>query len=431
MKRSTRNLLIILIILLVIVCLFSFNVNGVRNLFGKKGMPSFGAFAVQSADAVVEEAAYDYAAPMMANASAKMISGANTYYNDADNSIITKSEDGERKIVKNVTMSCETQDFDRVYKKVELMVEGYDGIIDNYSLNNGRVGAKNPRRSCYFNIRVPKDKLDKFITDITKETNVTYKYESTEDITDNYNDTVARYETLKEEEKKLNELIGKADRVEDMVSIEERLSNVRYQMQSIEKRVANMDKTVDYSTVNLDITEVVVLSESKDVAPTKDNLMAAFYKNLEDCKIFLKNIGIYVFTHLPAIVLGIIIFIILLIILIIICAVSDHAGRDKSEKKEKKLKEEKVKEIKEEKKADKPVAKAVVKEEKIKEEKVREIKEEKKIEEPVEEKKEEEVIPEVKQEVQEVKEMDENAGNATISKDGENGFTMTDLDFTL
>ena len=52
----------------------------------------------------------------------------------------------------------------------------------------------------------------------------------------------------------------KAESIEDIITIEQRLSNVRYQIESMEAQLRTYDNKVDYSTVHLDVSEVKELT---------------------------------------------------------------------------------------------------------------------------------------------------------------------------
>ena len=52
------------------------------------------------------------------------------------------------------------------------------------------------------------------------------------------------------------ELLEKAGTVEDIITIEGRLSEVRYQLEAYASQLRTFDNQVDYSTVHINISEV-------------------------------------------------------------------------------------------------------------------------------------------------------------------------------
>ena len=55
-------------------------------------------------------------------------------------------------------------------------------------------------------------------------------------------------------------LLEQATSIEDIITIESRLSEVRYQIESMESQLRTFDNQVDYSTVSISISEVKELT---------------------------------------------------------------------------------------------------------------------------------------------------------------------------
>jgi len=58
-------------------------------------------------------------------------------------------------------------------------------------------------------------------------------------------------------------LIDRADKLEDIIKLEERLSQVRYQMDSLTDRLKVLENQISYSTVSMEIHEVKLLTPSE------------------------------------------------------------------------------------------------------------------------------------------------------------------------
>ena len=286
---------------------------------------------------------YNATAPR--NASAKkqasndmgMVEEALSYVTGTGNS----GASNDKKIVKTVDIYAETKTFEESLKLFRQYVEKYNGTIDNSYVDTGTTGyayAKN----AYFAIRVPADKLDSFLNTVGENLNVTYKNENTRDVTEEYDDTEARIKTLKIEEEKLNELMTKAKNVEDMILIEDKLSEIRSELESITRKMKKLDRDVAYSTVNVYITEVKDLTEVKEEPDdySFEGIMKLIKKNYEDTKAFLIKEGVAIITHLPAIIAALIGLLIVLIIAAIYRAIVGAIRGDKKEEGNEKNKEE-------------------------------------------------------------------------------------------
>ena len=134
------------------------------------------------------------------------------------------SQTYDKKLVKTVDITAETKTFDETLNWFESHVEKFDGTIESSSLDFGNMESEDYRKSAYYLVRVPADKLDSFMGFIGDKLNITYKYENIHDVTEEYDDTESRIATLKIEEEKLNDLMKKAKTVEDIIKVEDKLS---------------------------------------------------------------------------------------------------------------------------------------------------------------------------------------------------------------
>ena len=223
-----------------------------------------------------------------------------------------------KKQIRHTYISAESQNFEKDIDSIKGRINALNGIIDNSSMSLGNRYNKNSRRSATFSIRIPKNSFDSFINYIQLILNITYKSESVEDVTDNYETIQNKKESLLLEEEKLNQWVKDAKNLDDLLKIEEKLSSVRSELQDIEKSINNMDKVIDYSTCDLSIEEVIVLSENVDNELPKDLKKVAIQglkDNFEHTKLFLINVALYVFTHLPA--MGVLVAVLAIMVLII------------------------------------------------------------------------------------------------------------------
>ena len=71
-----------------------------------------------------------------------------------------------------------------------------------------------------------------------------------------YNDQSILIESLEKQETRLLEMMDKAETIEDMITIESRLSEVQTQLNQARNTLAGYDTDIDYSTINVQIEEV-------------------------------------------------------------------------------------------------------------------------------------------------------------------------------
>ncbi len=167
----------------------------------------------------------------------------------------------DRKLIQTVELEMETKEFDRMMAELETQIQAMGGYIENLETYNGSsYSSSRSSRWANLTIRIPASSLNGFLQDMSEIGNVVRRSDSVEDVTLSYVDMESRRDTLKAEQTRLLELLEKAETVEDMIALEERLSDVRYYLESMESKLRIIDNQVDYSTVHLNLAEVKELT---------------------------------------------------------------------------------------------------------------------------------------------------------------------------
>ena len=274
------------------------------------GASSSGA-ADYKMDTVAEESAY--IEPQMAGMKA-MNSMADRAYEDsyvedieeesdagsgASGTLEAQNPQNTRKLITTIGLSGETDSVDKFNDSLEKEVTRLGGYIESSSIDNG--SSYNRSKSASYTIRIPSEKMLSFVNGLTNQLNVTSKNTSTEDITLQYVDTKAHQEALEEEERQLLEILREADDLESIIAIQEQLTQVRYELNSIRSRIRLMDNQVDYGTVNLNVSEVTTYTET-----VEDNVWQriekGFEQNLEAVIDGITEFFIWLATHIPQII---------------------------------------------------------------------------------------------------------------------------------
>lgn len=169
-------------------------------------------------------------------------------------------QDTSRKLIKNVDLDVETEEFDSLLQTIQAKTESFGGYIESSNTYNGSYYYGRSSRNASLTLRIPADALNDFLSTVAEVSNITRKSESVSDVTLQYVDMESHKNALETEQTRLLELLDKAESVEDIITIESRLSDVRYQLESMESQLRTMDNQVNYSTVSLYIEEVTSLT---------------------------------------------------------------------------------------------------------------------------------------------------------------------------
>ena len=123
------------------------------------------------------------------------------------------------------------------------------------------------------------------------------------------------------ERDRLMEYLNSADTIEDMMAIEDHLTEVRYQIDSMESQLRTYDNMVDYSTVNINVVEVIEYTpvvEPTEEKSTWERISEGFIHSVKDVAYDTKEFFIDLIINLPYILLFLVKVAIILIILRIV-----------------------------------------------------------------------------------------------------------------
>lgn len=213
----------------------------------------------------------------------------------ADNADIT---DG-RKMVETVRLDVETKEFDQMMSVLETQVRKLGGYIENMETYNGSsYSSYSSSRYANLTIRIPSKELSGFLDTVSDVGNVVRRTSSQEDVTLTYVDMESRRDMLQAEQARLLEFMDRAETMEDIITIEQRLSEVRYQLESMESRLRSMDNLVDYGTVHMSISEVRELTPVAEQT-VWERISEGFMGSLYSIRDGITEFGIWFFINIP------------------------------------------------------------------------------------------------------------------------------------
>lgn len=284
--------------------------------------------------AAADEAGYNYDGGYMMNSAGAMTEEAVEYeYDDASAPQAAPAEGASevpedalagRKLIKNVNMNVETEQFDVLLPNLQNRVTALGGYIEDmssYSRNDNYssdyIGTKYLRYAS-ITARIPKQNLDTFLNEVGEQSNVVSRSESVTDVTLQYVDLESHKKALTTEQNRLIELMEQAQTVEDIITIEGRLSEVRYQIESMESQLRTYDNKIDYSTVYLSIDEVERYTPTEEIT-TGERIRTGFMDSVKGVGRGFRNFGIWFVVNLPYLVVwAVIIVIVILLVRMII-----------------------------------------------------------------------------------------------------------------
>lgn len=244
----------------------------------------------------------------------------NTINNTSSNIVLV-----EDKLVYKCYVDIETLDFDKSYSALQDMMEKYNCVISSETFGDESISyfydsyyssssKYKTGRTDEIVIRVPSANYKSFISEYGELGNVTSKTQTVDNITQEYYDTTSQVEGLKAEMERLEIMMSQATEIEDMITINQAITELQSEINSLTTYIRTMDSDVAYSYVTMSLREVLEYSEVEQ--PVKKNTFIDRLKNqcVDTWKGFLNFLENLLFTIIgliPAIVIiGIIVIII-------------------------------------------------------------------------------------------------------------------------
>ncbi len=232
----------------------------------------------------------------------------------------TSAESGQgmpkdaRKLIQKVTLEVETKEFEQLMWAVDGQVKELGGYIESMNTYNGSSYSGSSSRYANLTVRIPQVKLSQFLDTVSNAGNIVRRSEDVDDVTLSYVDMESRRNVLRSEQERLLEFMDRAETMEEIIIIEERLSEVRYQLESMESQLRTIDNLVDYSTVYLNISEVKELTPVEE--PTiGQRISEGFLESIEDIGNGLTEFGIWFLVNTPYFVIWITVLAVVIVLL--------------------------------------------------------------------------------------------------------------------
>ena len=157
----------------------------------------------------------------------------------------------QRKVIKQGDISFETSDAKKTRVTIEQAVTDCKGYIAQDNVNNYSNAVR-----YRLEVRVPANSFDQLLAAVSQSAGkIESKNISTLDVTEEFVDIEARIKTKKELEERYKELLKKANTVNDILSIEREIGNIRTEIESVEGRMKYLTDRISYSSLTISFYE--------------------------------------------------------------------------------------------------------------------------------------------------------------------------------
>ena len=219
-----------------------------------------------------------------------------------------RAQDGQ-KIVYTGNLSIQTLEYDKSAASIRKKIKDAGGFSEaeserdnDYYWYSHSSGSGNTR---YLSItaRIPSEKFEDFINSLSGDGKVMSRSVNAENISQVYANKETYKKSLEKEQERLLEMMDKAQTIEEMITVESRLSEVERQLNVYKTDLAQMDKDVEFSTVYIELKEVKRYTEEVSSTTFGEELKYAFEDAISSFKNFCEGIILFVVRNFPYLII--------------------------------------------------------------------------------------------------------------------------------
>ena len=207
------------------------------------------------------------------------------------------ASESSQKMIYTASVDMESTDFAGAQAAILAAVEQTGAYLESSELWGS---AEDADRGARYTVRVPVEGYRDLLAALGQAGSVLSQSESARDVTSQYIDLDARLTALKAQRDRLNELADQAETTADLLEIESQLSDVQYQIESYTAQMRDLEGRVAYSTVDVILTEVAVLTPTGNTFG--DRLAAAFFGGWRAFASFVESLFLTIVYLLPLLI---------------------------------------------------------------------------------------------------------------------------------
>lgn len=249
---------------------------------------------------------------------------------DSDEYSYVSSEDiyssDSNKIIRTANLTIQTTDFDAAVDVLNRLTNENGGYYETAEVQSGSYYNQTAKRSAYYVVRVPRENFIAFRDGTGGIGHVYSISESSQDVGETYYDTEARLATLTTKRDRLLVLLEKAEKMEDIITLEDALAEVQYEIDRHTATLRKYDSLIGYSTFYIRLNEVEQIVETPGV---KESFGSKFMSNLKQGFVefgeWLQDVAIWLAYNL----IGVIIFAAVVVGVVLVVRRSVRRRREK------------------------------------------------------------------------------------------------------
>lgn len=223
--------------------------------------------------------------------------------------------DPNTKVIRSAELSIQTTEFDKSAEALSELTRELGGYYETARVDGGGLYDKNALRSGCYVVRIPRENFEAFRDGAGGIGHLYSITEDAQDVGEQYYDTEARLATLTTKRDRLLALLEKADVMEDIISLENALADVQYEIDMHTSTLRRYDSLIGYSTFTISLNEVVQITTEPGVKESfGSRLAASFRRGMQDFGEGLQNFLLWLARN----IIGVLILSVIVVVIIVV-----------------------------------------------------------------------------------------------------------------
>ena len=158
----------------------------------------------------------------------------------------------DRMVIRTAQLTVEVQDIESALSKARDIASSAGGFVSASNTHSERADNQD-RTVADLTLQVRSDSADSAISQLRALGKVTAENTGSQDVTDEYVDLDSNLRNLQATESAILKLMDKATQIQDVLSLQRELTNVRGQIERIQGRKTYLERRTDMATITLSL----------------------------------------------------------------------------------------------------------------------------------------------------------------------------------
>lgn len=212
----------------------------------------------------------------------------------------------DAKIVRTGSLEVEVDEgaFDAATTRLGTIATGAGGFV-----SASEISALDDRPRGSVTLRVPAESFDKVVGEVSKVGDVVAVNTSSQDVSGEYTDLVARLKALQSEREQITLVLGRAESIPDILAVRDRLAVVQGEIEQLQGRQTVLDDQTSLSTLTVTLSEAGDPSAAVFASTERTGFSKLWHDSVERFTDGGRSIALGLATMAPWLLLGLVLFV--------------------------------------------------------------------------------------------------------------------------